>query len=77
MEAGFVSEYKKADYPKHCSLCFLVGKPRSTAKSFLVDYKKINQKMKLHSGSLPLMENTVESAAGCRYNTKMDRRSAL
>ena len=31
----------------------------------------------LHSGSLPLMENTVETAAGCRYKTKMDKRSGF
>ena len=77
VEAGLVYEYKKTDYPKHCSPCFLVAKPGSTAKTLLVDYKKVNQKKKLHSGSLPLMENTVETAAGCRYKTKMDKRSGF
>ena len=66
VEARLVHEYKKRDFPKHCSPCFLVAKPGSTAKIFVVDYKKVNQKMKLHSGSLPLVENTVEDAAGCR-----------
>ena len=61
----------------HCSPCFLVAKPGSTAKRLVVDYKKVNQKIKLHSGSLPLMENTVETAAGCRYKTKMDKRSSF
>ena len=75
VEAGSVYEYKKTDYPKHCSPCFLVAKPGSTAKRFVVDYKKVNQKIKLHSGPLPLMENTMETAAGCRYKTKMDKRS--
>ena len=50
--AGLVCEYKRTDYPKHCSPCFLVAKPGSTAKRLVVDYKKVNQKMKLHSGSL-------------------------
>ena len=77
VDAGLVYEYKKTDYPKHCSPCFLVAKPGSTAKRLVVDYKKVNQKKKLHSGSLPLMENTVETAAGCRYKTKMDKRSGL
>ena len=77
VEAGLVYEYKKTDYPKNCSPCFLVAKPGSTAKRLVVDYKKVNQKIKLHSGSLPLMENTVETAAGCRYKTKMDKRSGF
>ena len=77
VEAGLVYEYKKTDYPKHCSPCFLVAKPGSTAKRLVVDYKKVNQKKKLHSGSLPLMENTVESAAGCRYKTEMDKQSGF
>ena len=77
VEAGLVYEYKKTDYPKHCTPCFLVAKPGSTAKRLVVDYKKVNQKIKLHSGSLPLMENTVETAAGCRYKTKMDKRSGF
>ena len=77
VEAGLVYEYKKTDYPKHCSPCFLVAKPGSTAKRLVVDYKKVNQKIKLHSGSLPLMENTVETAAGCTYKTKMDKRSGF
>ena len=32
VEAGLVYEYKKTDYSKHCSPCFLVAKPGSTAK---------------------------------------------
>ena len=72
VEAGLVYEYKKTDYPKHCSPCFLVAKPGSTAKRLVVDYKKVNQKKKLHSGSLPLMENTVETAAA-----EMDKRSGF
>ena len=43
----------------------------------MVDYKKFNKKIKLHSGSLPLMENTVETAAGCRYENRMDKRSGF
>ena len=77
VEAGLVYEYKRTDYPKHCSPCFLVAKRGSTAKRLVVDYKKVNQKIKLHSVSLPLMENTVETAAGCRYKTKMDKRSGF
>ena len=51
VEAGLVYEYKKTDYPKHCSPCFLVAKAGSTAKRLVVDYKKVNQKKKMHSGS--------------------------
>ena len=46
VEAGLVYEYKKMDYPKHCSPCFLIAKPGSTAKRLVVDYKKVNQKKK-------------------------------
>ena len=44
VEAGLVYEYKKTDYRKHRSPCFLVAKPGSTAKKLVVDYKKVNQK---------------------------------
>ena len=77
LEAGLVYKYKKTQYPKHCSPCFLVAKPGRTAKGLVVDYKKVNQKKKLHSSSLPLIENTVEIAAGCRYKTKMNKRFGI
>ena len=51
------------DHPNHYSPCFLVAKPGGTAKRSVVDYKKVNQKRKLHGGLLPLMENTVETSA--------------
>ena len=35
--AGLVEEYKKGDYPHHCSPCFLVAKPVSTALRLVVD----------------------------------------
>ena len=31
IDAGLVEEYKHGDYPRHCSPCFLVAKPGSTA----------------------------------------------
>ena len=31
IDAGLVLEYKDGDYPKHCTLCFLLAKPGSTA----------------------------------------------
>ena len=36
--AGLVLEYKDGDYRQHCSPCFLVSKPGSTAKRLVVDY---------------------------------------
>ena len=44
VEAGLVYEYKKTEYPKDCSPCFLVAKPGSTEKRLVVDYKKVNRK---------------------------------
>ena len=37
IDAGLVLEYKDGDYPQHCSSCFLVAKPGSTAKRLVVD----------------------------------------
>ena len=36
-DAGLVEEYKKGDYPHHCSPCFLVAKSRATALQLVVD----------------------------------------
>ena len=75
IDAGLVLEYKDADYPQHCSPCFLVAKSGSTAKRLVVDYGELNKKRLKHSGSFPNMESTTEKIASCRYKTKMDKRS--
>ena len=77
IDAGLVEEYKKGDYPHHCSPCFLVAKPGSTALRLVVDYGEVNKKTQNHSGSIPNMENTLERSAKCRYRTKMDERSGF
>ena len=59
-DAGLVEEYKHGDYPRHCSPCFLVAKPGSTAMRLVADYGEVNKKTKNHSGSIPNMENTLE-----------------
>ena len=76
-DAGLVEEYTKGDYPPHCSPCFLVAKPGSTALRLVVDYGEVNKKAQNHSGSNPNMENTLERIAKCRYKTKMDKRSGF
>ena len=48
IDAGLVLEYKDGDYPQHCSPCFLVAKPGSTAKRLVVDYGELNKKMLNH-----------------------------
>ena len=50
--AGLVGEYKKGDYPHHCSPCFLVAKPGSTTLRLVVDYGEVNKKIQNHSGSI-------------------------
>ena len=77
MDAGLVREYKDGDYPKHCSPCLLVAKPRSTAKRLVVDYGELNKKTLNHSGSIPNMESTLEKIAACRYKTEMDKQSGF
>ena len=70
-------EYRDRDYTQHCSPCFLVAKPGSTAKRLVVDYGELNKKTLNHSGSIPNMESTLEKIASCRYKTKMDKRSGF
>ena len=80
IDAGRVEEYKikiKADYPHHCSPCFLVAKPGSTALRLVVDYGEVNKKAQNHPGSIPNMENSLERIAKCRYKTKMDKHSGF
>ena len=77
MDAGLVLEYKDGDYPQHCSACFLVAKPGSTADRLLVDYGGLNKKMLNHPGSILNMESILEKIASCRYKTKMDKQSAF
>ena len=72
-----MEEYKKGDYPHHCSPCFLVAKPGSTALRLVVDYGEVNKKAQNHSGSIPNMANTLERIAKCRYKTKIDKRSGF
>ena len=76
-DSGLVEEYKKGDYPHHCSPCFLVAKTGSTALRFVVDYGEVNKKTQNHSRSISNMENTLERIAKCRYKTKMDKRSGF
>ena len=77
IDAGLVEEYKKGNYPHHCSPCFLVAKPGWTALRLVVDYGEVNKKTQNHSGSIPNTENTMERIANCRYKTKMDKRSGF
>ena len=65
IDAGLVEEYKHGDYPRHCSPCFLVANPGSTAMRLVVDYGGVNKKTRNHSGSIPNMENTLERIAKC------------
>ena len=77
IDAVLVEEYKKGDYPHHCSPCLLVAKPGSIALRLVVDYSEVNKKTQNHSGSIANMENTLERIAKCRYKTKMDKRSGF
>ena len=69
IDAGLVEDYKKGDYPHHCSPCFLVAKPGSTALRLVVDYGEVNKKTQIHSGSISNMESNMERIANCRYRT--------
>ena len=77
IDAGLVLEYKDGDYPQHCSPCFLVAKPGSTAKRLVVDYGELNKKTLNHSGSISTMESTLEKMPSSGYKTKMDKQSGF
>ena len=77
MDAGLVLEYKDGDYPQHCSPCFLVAKPGSTAKRLVVNYGQLNKKTLNHSRSIHNVESTLEKIPSCRNKTKMDKRSGF
>ena len=77
VEAGMCEAYKDTEITEHCSPCFLVAKPGSTAKRLVVDYRKLNKMIKLHAGSLPVMENTIKNAVSCKFKSKMDKRSGF
>ena len=44
IDAGLVEDYKHGGHPRHCSPCFLVAKPGSTAMRLVVDCSEVNQK---------------------------------
>ena len=77
IDSGLVEEYKKGDYPHHCSPFLLVAKPGWTALRLVVDYGEVNNKTQNHSWSILNLENTLERIAKCRYKTKMDKRSCF
>ena len=77
INAGLVEQYKHGDYLRHCSPCFLVAKPGSTAMRLVVDYGEVSKKTQNHSGSIPNIENTLERIAKCRFKSKMDKRSGF
>ena len=77
IDAGLVEEYKKGDYPLHCSPCFLVAKPGSTALRPVVDYDEVTKKAQNHPRSVPNMENTLVRFAKCRYKAQSDKRTGF
>ena len=75
--ADLAEKYEQAQYPKHCSPCFLVDKPGSNAKRLVVHYGKLNKLTKKHSRSLPSLEQALERAAHCRFKSKLDKCSGF
>ena len=77
IDAGLVEQFKKGDYPRDCTPCFLVAKPGTTALRLVVDYGEVNKKTQNHSGSISNMKKPLERIAKCRYKTKMDKCSGF
>ena len=72
-----VEELQHGETPNHCSPCFLVPKPGSTALCLVVDYGPLNKLTYLHAGSLPNMEQTLECMARSKFKSKIDTRSGF
>ena len=77
IDTGRVKEYKHEHYRSHCSPCFLVAKPGSTAMRLVVDYGEVNKKTQNHSWSIHQMEHTLERIPKCRFKTKRDQRNGF
>ena len=77
IDGGLVEEYKHGDYPRHCSPCFLVAKPGSSAMRLVADYGEVIKKSQNHSGSICNREATLEPIAKSGFKTKMDKRSGF
>ena len=75
--ANLAEKNEQAEYPKHCSQCFLVDKPGSNAKRLAVHYEKLNKVREKHSESLPSLGEELERAAHCRFKSKLDKRSGF
>ena len=75
--ADLAEKCEQAEYPEHCSPCFLVDKPGSNAKRLVVHYGKLDKLTKKHSGSLPSSEQALKRAAHCRFKSKSDKRSGF
>ena len=75
--ADLAEKCEQAEYPKHCSPCFLVDKPGSNAKRLVVHYGKLNKLTKKKSGSLPSLEQALQRAAHCCFKSKLDKRSGF
>ena len=76
-DAKLMCRYEGKEFPKHCSPCFLVARPGSSAKRLVVHYAKLNERLKRHSGSIPNLERAIERAAQTKYKTKLDKRSGF
>ena len=77
LKAGLAEEYLGEDFPRFCSPTLLVDKDKGKAKRMCIDYRKLNQRTQIHAGSLPHMENAVETLCRFKYKCKMDMRSGF
>ena len=75
IDAGLVEEYKKGDYPRHCSPCLLVAKPGGTALQLVVDYGEVN--MKSEKPPREYSQHGKHPGAYCQMpiQNQMDKRS--
>ena len=60
IDAGLVLQYRDRDCPQHCSPCFLLVKPGSTAKRLVVDYGELNKKTLVHANCTPFWKRRTQ-----------------
>ena len=83
VKAGLAEEYCGKDFPRYCSPAMLVDKEKnksektSKTKRMCFDYRKLNQRTQLHVGSLPNMEDAIETLCKFKYKCKLDMRSGF
>jgi hypothetical protein len=76
IQAGLAEAYPLGSTPDAAAQFSLLKKDCKTRR-MVIQFKKLNNRVKPHAGFLPNMEQMVESLAATRFKSKMDMRSGF